>query len=64
MRRFSKKKFIEDKGQEIYKNNSGWVDLCDGQEVIDGIIKTKMIVEGGNEREAVFMSEPQWEEEY
>lgn len=35
MRFFSKEKFIEVEGKETYLENKGWVDACDGLEVVE-----------------------------
>lgn len=31
MKIFSKKKYIEIQGNEVYLDNKGWVDKCDGK---------------------------------
>lgn len=36
MRVFSKEKFIQAEGQEIYEKCKGWVDLLDGKTVVAG----------------------------
>lgn len=51
MRVFSKAKFIEKEGQEIYEKCKGWVDMLDGKFVVGGE------VEG-------YISDWDWEEEY
>lgn len=54
MRVFSKKKFIEDSGQEAYLKCKEWVDECDGKKVIGGEVggylsdKAWEVVEGEN----------------
>lgn len=34
MRVFSKEKFIEDNGYDVYLKCKGWVDECDGKRVV------------------------------
>lgn len=39
MRVFSKEKFIEAEGQEIYEKCKGWVDMLDGKTVVGGKVE-------------------------
>lgn len=36
MRIFSKEKFIEDSGEEVYLKCKEWVDACNGKRVVNG----------------------------
>lgn len=50
MRVFSKEKFIEDNGYDVYVKCKEWVDECDGKRVINGEVNG-------------YASDTAWEEE-
>ena len=39
MRVFSKEKFIEEEGYEVYLRCQYWVDKCDGKRVVSGYVE-------------------------
>lgn len=51
---FSKFKFIKDMGIDFYEINSGWVNICNGNDIIDG---RNVIGNDGNK----YISFPDWE---
>lgn len=36
---FSKRKYIQDVGEKDYQKTKFWVDVCDGEEVVNGKMK-------------------------